>query len=68
MPVSLGMGTGRDMELARSLQMLKERLSLGQGRKSCKWRSSPLMPASNVLQGSLSWTLTFFCLVPPQCG
>lgn len=68
MPVSLGMGTGRDVELARSLQMLKERLSLGQGRKSRKWRSSPLTPASNVLQESLSWTLTFFCLVHPQCG
>lgn len=67
MPVSLGMRTGRDAGLACSLRMLKEQLSLGQGRKSRKGRSSPLTPTSNVLQLSLSWTLTFF-LVHPQRG
>ena len=68
MPVSLGTGTGRDPGLARSLWTLKqELLSLGQGRKSRKGRSSPLMPASNVLQESLNWTQTLFPLVHPQC-
>lgn len=67
MPISLGTGTGRDPGLARFLWTLKqELLSLGQGKKNPKGRSSPLTPASNVLQESLNWTQTLFPLVHLQ--